>query len=232
MGLFIALPQKPTRHWTWATPLLLLIIIGLHAVQWWLGPHAQRQWQLQWGMLSGHLQTLHDWQQALQGGRLLRLYTATFLHINWSHAIGNLVFLLIFGPAAERVLGSLRFLLLFVIAGAISNLATVAAYPGDAHYVIGASGAISAVMGAYISLLPRAQLGIFLPLGFFVQVIKVPALALVSLWFAMQVIFVVVGALNGSVTWIGHIVGFVFGILFAMASRHTITKALRKQQGY
>ena len=196
------------------------------------GDAAQRVAELRWGMLSGHFNSLDDWRSALDDGRLMRMYSATFLHLNWSHLVGNLVFLLIFGPAAERVLGSVRFLVLFVLAGAISNLVTVAAYPGDAHYVVGASGAISAVMGAYITLLPRAQLGIFLPLGLYLQVIKVSAITLVSLWVAMQFVFVFIGTVNGAVSWVGHIAGFLFGIFFALASRNAIAKAIRKRQGY
>ena len=232
MSLFVALPQKTVRKRAWATPLLLLLIVGIHAMGQSMGDAAHLKLQLQWGLLSGHFDSWLDWKTALSDGRLLRIYTATFLHTSWSHVAGNVLFLLIFGPPAERVLGSFRFLLLFIIAGALSNLATIAAYPGTAHYVVGASGAISAVMGAYITLIPRAQLGIFLPLGFFLQVIKVPALALIGLWFAMQVVFVFLGTANGAVTWIGHITGFVFGVLFAMASKRAIAKGLRKEMGY
>lgn len=209
-----------------------MVVIGIFAVLQFMGDAAERAAQLRWGMLSGNLSTWDDWQAAFRDGRALRLYTAIFLHLNWSHLIGNVIFLIIFGPATERVLGSGRFLLLFIVTGALSNLVAVMMINSGSHFVVGASGAISAVMGAYITLMPRAQLGIFLPLGIYLQVIKVPAMVLVSLWATLQVAFVFVGTQDSTVTWIGHVVGFLAGILFALGSRRAIAKMIRREQGY
>ena len=196
------------------------------------GPLYEREMQLAWGMLSGNLATWDDWKAAFGDGRAIRLYTAIFLHLNWSHLIGNIVFLIMFGPATERVLGRWRFLALIIVAGAISNAITVMALNNASHFVIGASGAISAVMGAYITLLPRAQLGIFLPLGLYWKVITVPAIVLITLWIVMQIAFVFVGKQDSSVAWIGHVAGFLVGMLFAWGSRPAIAKMIRREQGY
>lgn len=232
MSLFVALPQKHRRQRAWITPILVVMFVAIFAWLQWRGHSIERQVQLAWGMLSGNLNSVAEWRNAFSDGRMLRLYTALFLHLNASHLIGNVVFLIIFGPATERVLGSWRFLLLFFVAGALSNLITVMLLNSTGHFVIGASGAISAVMGAYITLLPREQLGIFLPLGLYVKVIKVPAMVLVLLWVAMQIAFVFVGSQNSSVAWIGHVAGFLIGVFFAFGSRHAIAKMLRKQKGY
>lgn len=232
MTLFVALPQKMRRRRSWVAPILVLLMVGIYL---WMQPmddSIERQMQLKWGMLSGNLSTWAEWDQAIRSGRALRLYTAIFMHLNWSHLIGNVVFLIIFGPPTERILGSLRFALLFIVAGVLSNAITVMALDGTSHFVIGASGAISAVMGAYITLLPRAKLGIFLPLGLYLKVIEAPAIVLVSLWVVMQIAFVFVGTQNSSVAWIGHVAGFLIGVLFALGSRKAIAQMVRREKGY
>ncbi len=98
---------------------------------------------------------------------MLRLFTALFLHADWAHLLGNLVFLLIFGLPAERTMGPGRFLLLFLFGGAVANLAAVLSIDNPDRVVIGASGAVSAVIGAYLALFPSARLGVVLPLGLF-----------------------------------------------------------------
>src|SRR5690606_38564959 len=116
-----------------------------------------------WGALPGGLLTadwpLNSWAHA---GRGLRLLTALFVHADWAHLLGNLVFLLIFGLPAERVLGPWRLLVLFLAGGMVANLATVLAIDTPDRLVVGASGAVSAVIGTYLALFPRAHLGVVL----------------------------------------------------------------------
>src|SRR3546814_9517285 len=91
----------------------------------------------------------------LNGEHWLRLLTALFLHADWAHLLGNLVFLLIFGLPAERVMGPWRFLLLFLVGGCLANFVAVLAIGAPDRLIIGASGAVSAVIGAYLALLDR-----------------------------------------------------------------------------
>jgi len=163
---------------------------------------------------------------------VLRLFTALFLHADWSHLLGNLVFLLIFGLPAERVLGPWRFLLLFLGGGAISNLAAVFAIGTPDRVIIGASGAVSALIGTYLALFPRAKLGVVLPLGLFLEFVRAPASLLIGLWAALQVVFAYIGPALGAVAWWAHLAGFAFGLVYAMFVRAAIARRLRRQRGY
>ncbi len=155
------------------------------------------------------------------------LLTSLLLHADWLHLFGNLLFLLIFGFAAERVLGSWRFLALFVVCGAIANLAGAWTMGQTSAPIIGASGAVSAIVGAWIALFPRANLGLVLPLGLYLEFVRVPASLLIGFWVLLQVIFSFVGPSFGAVAWTVHLAGFVFGVLFAFISRPALARRQR-----
>lgn len=155
------------------------------------------------------------------------LFSALFLHADWPHLLGNLVFLLIFGSAAERALGSLPLLLLFLLCGALANFAGAGFYSSLTVPIVGSSGAVSAIVGAYITLFPRARLGIVIPLGVFVEFVRMPASILIGIWILIQVLFVVVGPLSGALAWPVHVVGFLSGAAFAFLSRPAIARRLR-----
>ena len=104
------------------------------------------------------------------------------MHADWAHLLGNLVFLLIFGLPAERVMGPWRLCVLFLVGGAVANLATVLVIDTPDRLVIGASGAVSALIGTYLALFPRAHLGVVLPLGLFLEFVRAPAPLLIGIW--------------------------------------------------
>jgi len=187
---------------------------------------------LDWGALTGG-QALTDTLRALwTEGRGLRLLTALFLHADWIHLLGNLVFLLIFGLPAERVMGPWRFLLLFLLGGAVANLAAVLLIGAPHRLVIGASGAVSAVIGAYLALFPRARLGVVLPLGLFLEFVRAPASLLIGIWALLQVGFAYIGPAFGEIAWVAHLAGFLFGLAFAFLQRGAVARRLRRQSGY
>ena len=187
---------------------------------------------LDWGVLTGGLDSMDAWRGALADGSVLRLFSGLFLHADWIHLLGNLVFLLIFGLPAERTMGGWRFLLLFLLGGAFSNLAAVLAIDAPDRVVIGASGAVSALIGAYLALFPGARLGVVLPLGLFLQFVRVPAFLLIGMWALLQLGFAYSGPAFGAVAWPAHIAGFVFGVLFALLTRAAIARRLRRSRGY
>ncbi len=158
---------------------------------------------------------------------LRRLFTGLFLHGDWPHLLGNMIFVLIFGFASERLLGSLRFLALFLICGALANLVGAGIYPTLSAPIIGSSGAVSAIVGAYITLFPRARLGLVIPLGFYLEFVRMPAGALIGLWILIQLLFVIVSPGSGVLAWPVHVAGFVFGMGFAFLSRPAIARRLR-----
>jgi len=230
--MFVPITPRNQPALRWATPLLLLVLWA--AFVWVsLRPEDARQaLLLEWGTLTGGIppwQWLGSWQGT---ARALRLFSALLLHADWMHLIGNLVFLLIFGLPAERIVGSARLLVLFTLGGAFANLLAVLAIGPPDRVIIGASGAVSALVGAYLALFPRARLGVALPLGLFVEFIRAPAALLIGVWAVLQVVFVYMGPTFGSVAWAAHVGGFGFGVVFALMSRPAISKRLRGLKGY
>ena len=230
--MFVSIPSRDKPGLRWAVPLLLaaLWLAFLWSVS---RPDEARQslW-LDWGALSTGLGNPHDWWAALRDGSVLRLFTALFLHADWSHLLGNLVFLLIFGMPAERVLGPWRLLLLFLLGGALANLAALYTMGSPDRAIIGASGAVSALLGAYLALFPGARLGVVLPLGLFLEFVRAPAFLLIGVWAALQVVFAYIGPSFGMVAWSAHVAGFLFGIVYGLYVRAAIARRLRKRHGF
>ena len=230
--MFVSLPSRRKPALRWATPVLFAVlwVAFLWAATRPLATHDSLL--LNWGALAGGLSTPGEWMVAIRDGSALRLFTALFLHADWAHLLGNLVFLLIFGLPAERTMGPWRFLILFLLGGAFSNLAAMLTIGAPDRVIIGASGAVSAVIGAYLALFPRAKLGVVVPLGLFLEFVKAPASLLIGIWALLQVIFAYIGPAFGAVAWSAHIAGFLFGIVFALFVRAAIARRLRKRQGY
>jgi membrane associated rhomboid family serine protease len=151
--------------------------------------------------------------------------TSMFLHGGFFHLGGNLLFLWVFGPNVEDVLGRFRFLAFYLASGVAAAIAhtllSVAA--GDPLIpMVGASGAIAGVMGAYIVLFPRARVLTAVPIFIFVRFMHLPAAFFIGLWFVLQMLFAFVGDSGSGVAFFAHIGGFVFGWL--------VTKVLVRTQ--
>jgi membrane associated rhomboid family serine protease len=160
---------------------------------------------------------------AISGGNLasepvLDVFTSMFLHAGWLHLLGNLLFLWIFGARLEDRVGRVRFLLIYVVGGVVAVAAQTLSNPTSTEPMIGASGAIAAVLGAYLLLFPRARIQSLVFLGFFYQLIAVPAVIVLGFWFLLQVVDGIgsLGAttgVTGGVAFFAHIGGFVAGVL-------------------
>ena len=231
-AMFVSIPSRRKPALRWAVPLLFAVT--WLAFLWSISrpEEARNTLWLDWGALSGGVSHPGDWWAMLRDGSVLRLVTALFLHADWSHLLGNLVFLLIFGLPAERVLGPWRLLLLFVLGGAVSNLAALWAIGAPDQVVIGASGAVSVLIGSYLALFPGAKLGVVLPLGLFLEFIRMPAPVLIGAWAILQVVFAWIGPAFGMVAWSAHVAGFLFGVSYGLAARAAIARKLRKRQGF
>ncbi len=230
--MFVGIDHRRKITFRWATPLLFAALWLAYVLIAMRTPALREGTPLDWGALSDGLDTVEAWRQAIADGSVLRLFSALFLHADWIHLLGNLVFLLIFGLPAERVMGGWRFLVLFLVGGAAANLAAVLAIGAPDRVIIGASGAVSAVIGAYLALFPGARLGVVLPLGLFLEFVRVPASLLIGLWALLQVVFAYSGPAFGAVAWPAHIAGFLFGIVFALLTRAAIARRLRHRRGY
>ena len=225
--MFVDLPTRRRTRWRWATPLLALLMVGAYIWIFLLPDDAAwRATLLRWGTLSG---SVTEWRVALRDERLLTLLTALFIHAGPVHLVGNLLFLLIFGLPSERTMGPWRFLLLFLAGGALANLAAAVLMGTPARAIIGASGGVSAVIGAYLALFPRARLGVVVPLGLWLEFIKVPAALLIGLWATLQLIFTFAGPSFGAVAWWAHLAGFVVGLIYALALKPMLARRSRGQ---
>jgi hypothetical protein len=148
------------------------------------------------------------------------LFSSMFLHAGFAHFAGNMLFLWIFGDNVEDRLGHVGYFVFYLLGGLAAALAHVAASPASVVPTVGASGAIAAVMGAYMLLYPGAHVQSVVLLGFFVRVVSVPAVVWLGIWFAFQIF---AGAQSssvpgqGGVAWWAHAGGFVFGALAVLS---------------
>jgi membrane associated rhomboid family serine protease len=155
--------------------------------------------------------------QITSGHGLITLITATFIHAGWMHIIGNMVFLWAFGPEIEDTMGRGRYLFFYLLGGLVAMLAQVLASPSSTIPNLGASGAIAAVMGAFIVTYPRDRIKAILFIFFFFKTTFIPASLLIGFWFLMQLINAgaVAHVQTGGVAYLAHIGGFLFGVVAA-----------------
>jgi membrane associated rhomboid family serine protease len=143
----------------------------------------------------------------------LTIYTSMFLHGDLFHLLGNMWFLWVFGQKLEGWMGHARYLLFYLVAGTAAAILQVAVSPQTTMPMIGASGAIAGVLGAYALTFPRARVRCLVFLLFFVTFVTLPAGVLLGLWFVGQ--FVSAGGASPGIAWFAHIGGFVTGLLLA-----------------
>ena len=142
------------------------------------------------------------------------LITSMFLHGGWMHLIGNMLYLWIFGNNIEDAMGHARFVAFYVVCGALAALSHALTDLHSTIPMIGASGAISGVLGAYLLLYPRAQVLVLIPLGLLTRTMYVPAAVVLGLWFVLQLVSggAALGRGGGGVAWFAHVGGFLAGI--------------------
>jgi membrane associated rhomboid family serine protease len=163
---------------------------------------------LQWSAVPANIIAGHHW---------VTLLTAMFMHGSWSHIIGNMIFLWAFGPEIEDSMNPLRYLVFYLAGGLVSMLAQVAVSPSSTIPNLGASGAIAAVMGAFLVTYPRDQIRVVLFIFVFVRITMIPAALLIGVWFLTQLFNVgsVAAVQTGGVAYVAHVGGALFGALTA-----------------
>jgi len=146
------------------------------------------------------------------------LITSMFLHGGWFHLGGNMLYLWIFGDNVEDRMGHVGFLIFYVIAGIAAVMTHILLDPNSSVPLVGASGAIAGVLGAYLVLFPRARILSLIPFGFFSRFVHVPAIYFLPIWFVLQLISglgsMVAGQAEG-IAWWAHVGGFVAGMVLA-----------------
>ncbi len=206
------LPLKdynPTQRRPWVTQVLIAANVGV--------------WILELSQGAGLGEFLHQWgaipQKILHSpfpsAVDLTLVSSLFLHGGWAHISFNMLFLWIFGNNVEDFLGRTRYLVFYLGSGVLGSLLHIVLSPNSTIPTVGASGAISGALGAYLVLYPQARVRCLLFLGFFVQIIDVPAILLISVWTVLQFLGGFAGLfadtnLSGVAYW-AHVGGFLTG---------------------
>jgi membrane associated rhomboid family serine protease len=151
---------------------------------------------------------------------VLSALTSLFLHGGWLHLLGNMLFLWIFGNNIEDRFGRLRYLLFYLACGMVATYGFALANPDSTEALIGASGAIAGVLGAYLILYPRARVWSLVPVLFFIP-LRLPAWFVLGLWFLLQWVYTAGYAVSraGSVAYLAHVLGFVVGALVGLLMR-------------
>jgi len=187
------------------------------------GPSGVERLFFEFGLIPAQL--LAEWDAGrAPGEETLTVFSSMFLHANLLHLGGNMLYLWIFGNNIEDRFGRLAFIVFYLLGGVAAAASQVAIEPASEVPMIGASGAVSAVLGAYLVLFPRARILSLVFLGFFYQLIEVPALVVLGLWFLLQLIdgigsLGLAGAEGGGVAFFAHIGGFIAGVVLAIAFR-------------
>jgi hypothetical protein len=202
---------NPTR----SVPVLTYLLIAANAVVFFheitLDPAQGEEFVFRWGMVPYFL------TQDVQIGSLATPFTSMFIHGGWLHLLGNMWFLHIFGDNVEDALGRGRYLLFFVLCGLLAAVGQTLIDPQSKIPMVGASGAIAGVLGAYYRLFPKARIVTLIPIFFFMMVRELPAVFFIVLWFVMQLLegFGSLGQVSqgGGVAFFAHIGGFLGGLL-------------------
>lgn len=204
----------PTRR----TPLVTLALIGLNTAvflkTFLLGSRGGTRFLLYYGLipcdLTGACEVL---------GRAfasdLTVFTSMFVHAGFFHYAGNMLYLWIFGNNVEDAMGRMRFLVFYLACGAVAAGAQVLIAPDSRIPMVGASGAVSGVLGAYLLLFPFARVLTLVPIIIFLQLVEIPAVIVLGFWIIVQLLngLVTFDAEGGGVAWFAHIGGFAAGLL-------------------
>jgi membrane associated rhomboid family serine protease len=191
--------RRPSRF-----PVVTAAIIALNALAFIVELNSSDAFVGQWLVVPADIAS---------GRHLITLLSAMFLHASWSHIIGNMVFLWAFGPGIEDAMGPGRYAAFYLVGGVAAMLAQVAAVPASTIPALGASGAIAAVMGAFLVTYPRDRIRTLLFFGWFVRIAFVPAIFLIGFWFLTQLLSLgaVADVQTGGVAYLAHVGGVVFG---------------------
>jgi len=195
--------SRRTRSWPLVTVLLIAANVYVFTRELMYG----ERFVYMWSVIPANIVAGRAW---------ITILTAMFMHAGWLHIIGNMVYFWAFAPEIEEAMGRFRFLIFYLLGGTVAMLAQVAAAPASHVPNLGASGAIAAVMGAFLVTYPRDQIRTALWFLFFIRVTYVPAVLLIGFWFLLQLFSagqVAHHVQHGGVAYMAHVGGFLFGVL-------------------
>lgn len=178
-----------------------------------------------WGVTPFEIWNRQDIDPQIAYPVFVTVITSMFIHGGWLHIIGNMLFLWVFGDNVEDAMGRVRFLLFYLLSGVGAAALQIAIETDSLTPMVGASGAISGVMAAYLALYPKGRVRVLIFLGFFVTVLALPAIIVIGFWIVLQFIngYASVGpdtAQTDGVAYFAHIGGFIAGLLLVFLFRN------------
>jgi membrane associated rhomboid family serine protease len=197
-------------------PFVTIAIIVLNTIVLFVqitSPYGQQKIVFAYGAIPNFLLAFKSYQPIHP---LLTVFTSMFMHGGFLHLGGNMLYLWIFGNNIEDKLGHFRFIMFYIICGVIAAYSHALTDPASQTPMIGASGAVSGILGAYLLLFPHARIHTLVFFGFFVNVVRLPAILVIGFWIVLQFLngIVTKGVVgNGGVAWFAHIGGFLAGFL-------------------
>ncbi len=214
--------ENPTKHF----PLLTLLLIGGNIFVFFWGfsyPGQAASLFINYGLVPYELI-----QSPIQ--TYPNVFSAMFLHAGFMHLAGNMLYLWIFGNNIEDVLGKVRFILFYLVCGVIAAMCHVFMDTGSQIPMVGASGAISGILGAYLMLFPKARVKTLVFLGILITIIRIPASILLILWLGLQIYSSLAsGNVGGGVAWMAHIGGFVAGMILILPFKASLQSPRRER---
>lgn len=210
--------DNPTGRTAYLT-IALIIVNVLVFVYEFIQPDQGQRVVMQFGFIPVELTQGLELTPHTSFPSIATIFTSMFLHGSWMHLIGNMLYLWIFGNNVEDLLGPIWFVLFYLLAGAGAVLLFVLTGPNSQIPMVGASGAISGVLGLYALKWPKARVMTAITLGFFIRMVWIPALAVLGIWFLMQLLFAFMSSGNeasGGVAYMAHVGGFLVGLIAAM----------------
>ncbi len=209
--------RKVKPYATVGIALVCVLVLGVYAL---LSPIMQQLLIETGGMQPKAMHALFELpMRQWWDPTLVTLVSALFIHASGLHLLGNLAYLLVFGMPVEQRTGTLATVAIFVVGGALANVIVSERVDWLTTPIIGASGAVSAVVGAYLGLFPRGRIGLYIPLGLYLQFARVPALLVIGSWFTLQLLYTAFGPINETVALWTHLTGFALGLMFALLMR-------------
>ncbi len=214
--------SNPTERYPAVTVVLIALNVLVFLYELSIGPVRQATFVRSFALVPADLFAGSANTSALAAGTTI--ITSMFLHGGVLHVAGNMLFLWIFGNNIEDATGRFRFVLFYLCCGAAAALCHAARSPQSPVPMIGASGAVSGILGAYLLLYPRARVLTLVPLGFFVRVIEIPAMVVLGFWFVIQFLYALaLPEASSGVAWQAHVGGFVAGgTLIGLFKRRTV----------
>lgn len=204
--------QIPTRHFPTVIYLLIALNILVFVFMWLAGSSNEEALVYQFALIPS------SFINGIDLGDISDIFTSMFMHAGLAHIAGNMLYLWIFGDNVEDRMGHFKYVIFYLVGGVVASLTHILTNPGSQIPTVGASGAIAAVLGAYLVLYPQSRIVTFIPLGFFMRMTVVPAVVVLGLWFVLQLFEGVAsfGASEmGGVAFWAHIGGFIAGVVMA-----------------